>query len=372
MITSKLKRLIKLIGPYPYNPYLIFLFFFALFFARFATLISFVPAGPQRWRAGGIIILVSAVPSGIYAIGAMLLSRYRFWSSKSVILYVLEVAFFQYLNFLFLPQINAFLKEQLGYSNPTLVAINGNIFVSSLILVLIALALMHQAERKIGDRLASATSLVNKLENERAELVRSDETLRQETSQFLHDRVQSDLMVVGMNLRSISGQSSAQVNEVIEGAILRLESTRATDLKNLIQILTPNLDVGTLSSALEVLLQQYRQNIEVSVFIDSPTESLGSDVKLGIYRIIEQALLNSLVHGPAQRVQVNVNTNSTGGTKVIVSDDGPGTTIENVSPGVGTAVIDSWVGILGGSRTIDTSPGFGYRLEVEFPADSLS
>ena len=367
MITSRIKKLVGLIGPYPYNPYLIFLFFFAIFFVRSVSLVAFIPVGPQRWRAAAIIILISAIPSGFYAIGALLISKYRFWSSRSIILYVLEVAFFVNLNFYFFPHIDAFLKMQLGYSNQTLITLNSNIFGASLVLCLFALALMHQGERKVSERLARVTSLVEKLENERAELIHFDESLRQNTSQFLHDRVQSDLMVVGMKLKSISGHSSVQVNEVIESAITHLESTRAQDLKNLIQELTPNFDANSLISALDTLLEQYRKNMGVTVSIDLLTEGLDSDIKLGIYRIIEQAILNSLVHGPALKVQIDVSTNSSGVTKVIVSDDGPGTTIEKVAPGVGSVITDSWVGILKGKRIINTSPGFGYRLEVVFP-----
>jgi signal transduction histidine kinase len=362
-----MKKVVGLIGPYPYNPYLIFLFFFAVFFARSISLIAFLPVGPQRWRAAAIIILVSVIPSGFYAIGAMLISKYRFWSSTSIVLYILEVAFLEYLNFLFFPHIDAFLKVQLGHSNQTLITLNRNIFGASLVLCLIALALMHQAERKVSERLALATSFVEKLENERAELIRYDESLRQATSQFLHDRVQSDLMVVGMKLKSISGNSSAQVNDVIESAISHLERTRAKDLKNLIQVLTPNFGANSLTSALDTLLEQYRKNMEVIASVDLPSEGLDSDIKLGIYRIIEQAILNALVHGPALKVQIDVSTNSSGVTKVMVSDDGPGTTIENVAPGVGSVITDSWVGILKGKRIINTSPGYGYRLEVVFP-----
>ena len=367
-MTVRIKRLIKLIGPYPYNPYLIFLFFFALFFARFVTLIAYLPVGHQRWRAGIIIILVSAIPSGVYAAGAALLTKYRFWSEKSTFLYILEVAAFQYSNFLFLPRINDFLEQQLGHSNQTLIALNLNVFTGSLILVLVALALMHRAERKISERLLFANKLVKKLENERNELILSDEELRKQTSQFLHDRVQSDLMVVGMKLKSISGQSSTEVNNVIERAINRLENTRAADLKNLIQVLTPNLEVGTFSSAVDILLERYRQTMEISLEIDESSEGLTSETKLGVYRIIEQATLNALVHGPATKVQIEVSTDSRGMTKIFISDNGPGGTLEEVLPGVGSAIIDSWVGIFGGSRQIDTSPGHGYRLEVIFPS----
>ena len=367
MKNKRVRKLFRLIGPYPYNPYLIFLFFFALFFSRFIPLISYFPAGPERWRAGGVVLIASAVPGIIFSLGAVLLRKFRFWSSESTILYILEVAFFQYLNLLYLPFINKRLKVRLGHSNETLIALSPQIFIVSLLLVLIALALMHQAERKISSRLSIATELVGKLELEREGLIHSDERLRRHTSQFLHDRVQSDLMVVGMKLKSISGQSSPEINAVIERAIQRLEVTRTSDLKNLIQILTPNLEAGSLSSALDHLLEQYRSAIDVFVQIDSFTEDLDSETQLGIFRIVEQALLNALVHGPAKRVQISVNTDSKGITEIVVADDGPGASLEDVSAGVGTAIIDSWVGILKGEREIDSTPGHGYRLQVRFP-----
>ena len=370
--STRLWKLKNLVGPYPYNPYLIFLFFFALFFSRFIPLIAYSPAGQERWRAGGIIILASAIPSALFAGGALVLKNFRLWSSQSTVVYLLEVAFFQYLNLKLLPVINSVITNELGRGYETLVGLSFPVYIASLVLVLVALALMHQADRKIHDRLSMVTKLVNKLENERADLIISDENLRKQTSQFLHDRVQSDLIIVGIKLKSISGLSSPEVNEVIEGAILRLEKTRAADLKNLIQVLTPNLDAVTFSSAVDALLEKYRENIEVFLQIDPTTESLNPEAKLGAFRIIEQAMLNSLVHGPANRVQIIASVETSGHIKIIISDNGPGVILEEVSPGVGSAIIDSWVGILGGSRKIDTALGHGYRLEVEFPAHSLS
>jgi signal transduction histidine kinase len=174
-------------------------------------------------------------------------------------------------------------------------------------------------------------------------------------------------MVVGMKLKSISGKSTEEVNEVIEKAIIRLENTRATDLRNLIEVLTPNLDAGSLASAVDVLLEQYRTNMQISVQIDSATEELEVEILLGIYRIIEQSILNTLVHGPASRVQIDVRTDSDVTTEVVVADDGPGVLLEEIKAGVGSAIIDSWVGILKGSKEVDSAPGHGYRLQVKFP-----
>jgi len=360
-------KFIKLVGPYPYNPYLMFLFFSAIYISRFAPLIALLPPGSERLKAGGLVILASSISGLLFAVGAILLNRFRFWSQKNTVLYVCEVAFFQYLNMLALRRIIGFLSDQFDGAPITALPLNINMFIATLLLALITLALMHKAERRIVERLVAANDLVLRLESERKELIHSDERLRRHTSRFLHDRVQSDLMVVGMKLKSISGKSSAEVDEVLDRAITRLENTRATDLKNLIQVLTPNLDVGSLHSALEVLTEQYRPNMELTLKIDDETEKLDAEVQLGIFRIVEQSILNSLMHGPAKRVQISVSTDSVGVTDISVSDDGPGISVNEISAGVGTAIIDSWVGILNGSKEIDSAPGHGYQLRVTFP-----
>jgi len=367
LTANSFRKSIKLIGPYPYNPYLIFLFFASIFFSRYAPSVLLVPAGLERLRAAAILIVASSIPGLLFAVGAILLNRYRFWSQKSTVLYIFEVAFFQFLNLLSLGPITDILSKHTGETSIVLLPLNFKTFTVSLFLALIALALMHQAERRIVERLDAANDLVLILESERKELIHSDERLRRHTSQFLHDRVQSDLMVVGMKLKSISGKSSAEVDEVLDRAITRLENTRATDLKNLIQVLTPNLDAGSLHSALEVLTEQYRPNMELMLKIDDETEKLDAEVQLGIFRIVEQSMLNALVHGPANRVQISITTNAEGVTEIIVSDDGPGISVNEISAGVGTAIIDSWVGILNGSKEIDSAPGHGYQLRVTFP-----
>lgn len=360
-------KLLSYIGPYPYNPYLMFLFFSTIFVSRFSPSIGFVSPGSERWQAGGVIILLSAIPASVFATGAVLLNRYRFWSSTSLIFYILEVAVFQYLNLLYLPVINRIIENQVGHRSVTVLPLTPKVFITTLLLTLTVLALIHRAEKKISERLALATELVGKLQTEREDLVEYDEKLRRQTSQFLHDRVQSDLMVVSMKLKSVLGQSSEDVDEVLDRAILRLEKTRTEDLRNIIQVLTPNLEAGSLSSALEVLFEQYRGDVEISLKIDERTESLDSRTKLAIFRIVEQSILNSLLHGKARKVQVELRTDPEGTTALVIADDGVGSSLESITAGVGSAIIDSWVSILKGVKEIDTVPGHGYRLQVTFP-----
>jgi signal transduction histidine kinase len=356
-----------LIGPYPYNPNLIFLLFFSLQFSRFTPLMLQEPQGLERYKAAFFILLLSIPPALSFAIFAYLYGRYRFWSGKSLIAYILEVAFAQSFQFLYFPITRPILVDRFDYGFPPALTLTPGLFIGSLVLSLFALYVMHRAERNITDRLQQANLLVKQLRADREELVNLDEAIRRQTSTFLHDRVQSDLMVVGMKLKSIQGASSAEVNDVIDRAIARLEETRSADLKNLIQVLSPNFETGGLKGSIESLVVQYESSMTVLIEIDESSEQLDSLFLLGAYRIIEQGLLNAFVHGPAKNVFVSVVTNPAGQTEIVISDDGPGTDFDLMASGVGTAVIDSWVGILNGKKTVDTVPGHGYRLQVNFP-----
>lgn len=327
-----------------------------------------VPAGPERHTATAILAVMSLVPPTFFAGMALLYSKFRFWSDKSLFLYIMEVSVASSFIFVYFPRIKPFLRDNYGYEFRTPATASTSMFISSVILFLFSLALMHKAELKVINRLKEANQLVEQLKADREELVNLDEAVRRQTSRFLHDRVQSDLMVVGMKLKSISGKSTVEVNDVIERAITRLENSRGKDLRDLIQTLSPNFETGGLKGSLAVLINQYESNMSVSVQVDVASEELDSLYLLGAYRIVEQALLNSFVHGPAKKVLVTVATSSTGSTVISIADDGPGTDLTKSQSGVGSAIIESWVGIIGGKKTVDTVPGHGYRLVVNFPA----
>jgi signal transduction histidine kinase len=340
----------------------------AIMVSRFMPIAYEVPAGPERHAATATLAVLSLIPSVFFAGMAWIYSKFRFWSDKSLVLYIAEVALAGSFIFVYFPRVKPFLHENYGYEFRTPATASPAMFISSVVLFLFSLALIHKAERKILERLARADDLVEQLKADREELVNLDEAIRRQTSTFLHDRVQSDLMVVGMKLKSIQGTASDEVNEVIDRAIARLENTRSADLKNIIQVLSPNFEAGGLKSSIESLIKQYESNMAVLIQIDEGSEQLDSLNLLGAYRIIEQGLLNAFVHGPAKNVFVSVSSDSLGKTELVISDDGPGTDLEFVDSGVGTAVIDSWVGILNGKKTVDTVPGHGYRLVVNFPA----
>ena len=364
---KKIRKYLTFVGPYPYNPYLIFLFFCGLMISRFMPIAFNVPAGSERHKASAILLLFSLIPALFFSFAGWLLQRYRFWSGKSLILYVLEVAIVQSFIFVYFPLVIPIIKEKYRSDFVSPATKSPALFVVALVMFLLALALIHRAERTILKRLEAAKKLVKQLKLDREELIGADELVREQTSRFLHDRVQSDLMVVGMKLRSIAGKSTEDVNEVIEASITRLEGTRTHDLRNLVQILAPNFEAGGIKQALSILAVQYQDSMKVFTEIDDRSERLSPKELLGAFRIVEQSLINALMHGPATQVLISLKTNESGTSELSVSDNGPGMDFTNVTGGTGTAIIDSWIGILEGKKTVDTVPGHGYRLVVNFP-----
>jgi signal transduction histidine kinase len=325
-----------------------------------------VPEGLERYKAFLFILLLSVPPALFFGIFAHIIGKYRFWSSTSLVLYILEVSVAQSFQFLYYPILRPTLLSNFDYDLPPALTVSPPMFIASLILALFGLYVMHRAERSIIQRLNEANSLVAQLKVDREDLINLDEEIRSQSARFLHDRFQSDLVLAAMKLKSVSTSSSEEVNEVITKVISRLEESRSHDLKNLIQILSPNLESGGLEGALEALIQQYEAEIKISLQIDDASENLSAQQLLGVYRIIEQALLNTIVHGPVNLVEIAVSVSSTGKVEISISDDGPGAEIGKLKPGVGSAIIDSWVGILNGQKIIDTAPGRGYRVQVSF------
>jgi signal transduction histidine kinase len=338
------------LAPYPYNPTFIFLLLFALLFSRFSPIVGGERPGISRFSTAGLVIIFSTIPSVLIALFAYYLHNYRRWSSKNFLYYLIEVSFGESVILLYSRLVIEILNNRFHNRVFALTILSPGVFIGATLLALIALALIHNAERSIEKKLANADDLIAKLEVDRAQLVNDAESMRQQTSRFLHDQVQSELMVIGMKLKTIVGKSSPVVNEEIDLAIASLEKIRATDLKTITQVLAPNFEVGGLSHSLSLLAEQYQSSMEISIDVGNNSEKLESDVLLGIYRIVEQSLLNSLIHGPANRVMISTRTTDDGITEIVVSDDGPGTSYQVNTSGTGTSIIDSWVGILNGRK----------------------
>ena len=365
-MTTASKRLLRLIGPYPFNPRLIFIFLTSLYFSRYMPLILTKPVGLARAPAYFIILIAAAFPSGAYALGAMVFEKYRVWKSNSLPFFLLELITLQAVFFVLLPISKRFLEKMLPSNQELILPLNPFLFISSLAFAILSFAVSHGSERRISERLMRADELALKLELDAERLVLSDEAIRKQTSQFLHDKVQSELMVTALELKGAKDQPREVADLIITGAVDRLENTRTVDIRNLVQILTPNFEDGKLTNSIDLLKRQYGENLKIITSIDPKVDLLSENQQLGFFRIIEQCLLNSFIHGPASEVKISLSEYGSRNYFLIVEDDGPGVVVDQIKAGVGSAIIDSWLKILNGRKVITSSLGNGFQFEANF------
>jgi signal transduction histidine kinase len=248
------------------------------------------------------------------------------------------------------------------------------------------LVIVHTSIGVIGSQMstsaARAEDALAKLSTQERRFVASEERARRIAAEFLHDRVQADLLVIAIELRRVGESAPPEIASQIASITEVVESVRVSEVRDTSRMLSPMVQSTGLSSALTMLAQRWRDAMQVSLDIDpdiasepsneqvSIAESGDPDRALGIYRIIEQALLNAAAHGQARQVQVSVSRRSRDGVdgiRVHVSDDGVGFEPGDVVDGGGFAISEVWARLLGGDWSVHSSVGQGATVVAWLP-----
>jgi glucose-6-phosphate-specific signal transduction histidine kinase len=212
------------------------------------------------------------------------------------------------------------------------------------------------AESIAGFLIAQTELRAKELERHQESLVVSEEEFRQRVLVHLHDNVQSRLVVLGIQLGQLGSKlpadSSAKMMELIE----ELEVIRSQEIREFGRGISPNIEAEGLAHSLNRLFGLHEAVIDCRLFgFESVplTKAEETKIGLGLYRIVEQALLNSILHGKASAFSVTVSK-AEPGWKMGISNNGAGFNPQTALQGHGFAVIDSWVSKLNGTWSISS------------------
>ena len=141
---------------------------------------------------------------------------------------------------------------------------------------------------------------------------------------------------------------------------------RADEVRRASRQLSPNLANVTIDSALRDLANSYRPGMTVTISISPDAASrLQGDGEVSrataVYRICEQALLNSAIHGHANECSIRILVDDDA-CMLEIRDNGVGLTGTSITPGMGSTVISAWVDALQGT----------WSLETVFPGTNLT
>ena len=233
-------------------------------------------------------------------------------------------------------------------------------------------------------RLILANDVTEKL-NAEAQLVRhrvmqqeliSETTLqvqekaREELGKELHDNINQILASTKLYLEMAKGGNAKLVQEAID---------KSYDNVNLaimeIRRLSKQLVAPALETSLVDVIKDLSEEIQAitpintSLIIDNFHEHLLNDnLKLVLYRIIQEQVNNILKHAAASDVHITIATEH-GIVYLIIWDNGIGFDTTKKSKGIGLRNIDSRVKFYDGEVNLTSQPGKGTRLEISVPLE---
>lgn len=216
------------------------------------------------------------------------------------------------------------------------------------------IVLVGVTESIAGFLISNVQKRTKELESHQKSLIQAEESFRRLVSAHLHDNLQTRLVAIGIQLNQIKASVDDANAARILATIDEIESIRSLQVRDFGREITPNFQIDSLGSTLLRLFLRYKDviscdlhNFEIIDIENQPQR----DYALGIYRITEQALSNSLAHGKASKFDVYAES-LVDEIKLTITNNGHPYEGHASKQGHGFAVIDAWVSKFNGSWAI--------------------
>jgi len=199
-------------------------------------------------------------------------------------------------------------------------------------------------------------------------IMEAQEKERREISAELHDNVNQILTTCKLFLE-IARNNPADAR-FIDGCHQNIQIV-IEEIRNISHNLTPYTlkDLG-LAAALHDIVEKINQsgklNIRLLAFQNLEEEEISQDIKLAVFRIIQEKISNVLKHARATELKITL-TVFEGRIQVLLEDDGRGFDEKSVKKGMGLNNIQNRVEYYKGTFRLKTAPGEGCELRIELP-----
>ena len=256
------------------------------------------------------------------------------------------------------------------------------LYVAFVLRAFIALTIVNSSlgitDARLRRQMRQTDTALELVQSQRSAVLEAEERARQSVATLLHDRVQAGLVAAMLQLHQLTKSLDDEDSAKIQSVIADIESIRTRDVRAASRQLSPDLRNLTLNQVLKVLASTYAPAMKVSIDVNESdldfTDTAAVDgqqkpLRLGLYRIVEQALLNAAAHGQASSVSV-VGRREGSELVLTVADDGVGLADDPVMPGSGSVIIDAWTAALGGTWVLEAGQR-GVVLNARFPGSTV-
>ncbi|HVV05356.1 MAG TPA: PAS domain-containing sensor histidine kinase [Puia sp.] len=204
-------------------------------------------------------------------------------------------------------------------------------------------------------------------------IMEAQEKERKEISSELHDNVNQILTTCKLFLE-IARNNPADAR-FIDGCYQNIQMV-IEEIRNISHNLTPYTlkDLG-LAAAVHDIVQNINQSGKLSIrllsFQNLQEEMISPDIKLAIFRIIQEKINNVLKHAQATELSINLTVYDER-IRVVLTDNGRGFDEKAIKKGMGLNNIQNRVEYYKGSFLLKTAPGEGCELRIELPCNQES
>lgn len=214
---------------------------------------------------------------------------------------------------------------------------------------------------------------LKKRQSDSSRVIQAIEMERRRISRELHDSVGQALYSVLVGVKIVS---MLKVDESVRDHFLQIEQLTAKaldEVKRMAHDLHPStLDELGLESAIRALVERFEFTFGISTrFIQSGEISrYNNETEIVLYRICQEAISNVAKYAQTTQLEVNLIDEITS-VRLIVQDFGQGFRVEEHDntnrEGIGLISIRERTNALGGTVMINSTPGKGTTIEVVIP-----
>jgi two-component system sensor histidine kinase UhpB len=201
--------------------------------------------------------------------------------------------------------------------------------------------------------------------------IAAQETERAELGRELHDNINQMLVTALLFLDNVIATQKTDFERL--RYIKEILSESIKEIRKLTKgLVPPALDNIGLIPAIEGVLSNVRSVNHIifdTDFKDFSEEMISEDLKLMIYRIIQEQLNNVVKHAEANNVQISLKIKKHNTIQLLIKDDGIGCDLSIHPNGVGLQNINTRAALHNGVVSLISTPTNGFELIVDFPMD---
>ncbi|MFP4330291.1 MAG: ATP-binding protein [Spirochaetaceae bacterium] len=226
---------------------------------------------------------------------------------------------------------------------------------------------LHAVEQALRERERMYRDLSNHLQR-----------VREEQSAYMareiHDDLGQSLAALKMNLTMIAKSVEDPHIEPFVTDMREILDETVSKVRAMVQELRPPvLDTTGILEALRWHTREFQKSFGLTTSFSSEIEELqlGKECSLATFRIVQEALTNSVRHGEPTEVSVSVKRGQDGALEVTIRDNGKGFDLSAGASrgGFGLLSMGERAEQVGGVVEIETAPGAGTTVRARIPVE---